>query len=412
MRKKKLMVLGAGQCQVPIIQQAQKMGFAVIAVSIGGNYPGLSIADKFYEIDVRAQEKILEVAAHEKIDGILTDQTDIPVPSVAYVAEKLGLPGIGSDCAQCFTNKYRMRQYCDQLGIPVPRHVQADSWRQALQLITDFCFPLVLKPVDSQGSRGVVRVGNGDELRKVFDHVIGYSVARQVIVEEFIQGREVVVEGFKVDGKFLNLVIGDRRYFDLPNMFIPRQTLFPSTVKPELQQKILKLNERLIKGFDPRFGITHSEYLVNEETGDIRLVETAIRGGGVFISSDLIPLASNVDANQKLIKLATDNGDIALNEEDIAGKASAYLCFYLPVGRIHRMHGVKELREIAGVHAAYLDDIAIGGITSHPTDKTMRKGPILIAADDRPGLEKIIEEVRQTLIIEVSTSDGLKGIIW
>jgi biotin carboxylase len=406
------MVLGAGQCQVPIIQQAQEMGFSVIAVSVGGNYPGFSIADKFYEIDVRDKEKILEVADHEKIAGILTDQTDLPVPTVAHVAEKLGLPGIGYDCALCFTNKFRMRRSCEQLGIPVPRHTQAASRQEAEQLIADFSFPLVLKPVDSQGSRGVVRADSGDELREVFDRALKYSAARQVIVEEFVPGREIVVEGFKSDNIFVNLVIGDRRYFDLPNMFIPRQTLFPSVIHPELQKRILELNDRLIRGFDPRFGITHSEYLVNEETGDIHLVETAIRGGGVFISSDLIPLASNIDANSLLIRLATGEEGITLHEEDITEKASAYLCFYLPPGRIHRIGGVKELREIPGVHAVYLDDLSVGCMTSNLTDKTMRKGPILIAAEDRPRLEKIAEAVRQTLAIEVATSEGMKGIIW
>jgi biotin carboxylase len=406
------MVLGAGQCQVPIIQQAQEMGFSVITVSVGGNYPGFSIADKFYEIDVRDKEKILQVAAREKIVGILTDQTDLPVPTVAHVAEKLGLPGIGYDCALRFTNKYRMRQSCEQLGIPVPRHTQAASWQEAMPLIADFSFPLVLKPVDSQGSRGVVRVNSGDELRKIFDQVLKYSAAGQVIVEEFVQGREIVVEGFKSDNIFVNLVIGDRRYFDLPNMFIPRQTLFPSAISPESQKRILELNIRLIRGFDPRFGITHSEYLVNEETGEIHLVETAIRGGGVFISSDLIPLASNIDADSLLIRLATGEGGVILNEENIAEKASAYLCFYMPPGRIHHIHGVKKLREIPGVHAVYLDDLSVDSITSNLTDKTMRKGPILIAADDRPGLEKIAKEVRQALSVEVETSDGLKGIIW
>jgi carbamoyl-phosphate synthase large subunit len=408
----KVMVLGASQCQVPIIRQAQDMGFEVIVVSIGGNYPGFSVADKAYEIDVRDREQILQVARKEGISGILTDQTDIPVLTVAYVADKMGLPGIGYDCALRFTNKYEMRQYCQRIGIPVPKHVQVGSCREALSVAADLQFPLVIKPVDSQGSRGVAKVPGMAELEAAFGKAINFSAVHQAILEEFCTGKEIVIEGFMGSNDFVNLVIGDREYFNMSDMFIPSRTIFPSNVHPELQEELFDLNSRLIKGFNPKFGITHSEFLVDESTGEIKLVETAVRGGGVFISSDLIPLASGVDANRLLIEYATGTGNASIDVDQIRHHASAYLCFFLPEGHIRSIRGVSEARSIKGVHKVFLDNLQVGDTVGPMTDKTMRKGPILISAENRPQLDEIIAEVQNTLKIEVQTSSGVGSMVW
>lgn len=406
------MVLGASRFQVPIIKQAQKMGYAVIAVSVEGNYPGFAVADKSYKIDVRDYEEIIKIARNEKISGILTDQTDISVPTVAYVARALGLPGIEVECALRFTNKNTMRQYCDQIGIPVPQYAQAHSIQEAIALTKPLRFPLILKPVDSQGSRGVIQVNTRGELESVFQDVLVHSSVKKVICEEFFQGKEIVIEGFMANNEFANLVIGDREYFDLPNIFIPRQTLFPSQIEPELQQVLLELNTKLIKGFSPKFGITHSEYLVNEKTGDIRLIETAIRGGGVFISSDLIPLASDIDVNEPLIAHAMGEEVVSLYRIQPKQRASAYLSFYLPEGNISSVQGMQEVQAITGVRKAFLENIRVGMTTSKMADKTSRLGPILVAAETYDDLQKIITEVRNTLKIEVSTLEGIQKMIW
>ncbi len=412
MVKKKIMILGASQCQVPIITQAQEMGFEVVVVSVTGNYPGFSVADKAYEIDVRDRGKILEVAKEERICGILTDQTDLPVLTVAYVADQLGLPGVGYDCALRFTNKYNMRQYCERVGVPGPKHSKVSSLQEAVSLAKDFRFPLVLKPVDSQGSRGVIKIDVKDDLEDAFQKAIVHSAVQEVILEEFFQGREVVIEGFMANNQFTNLVIGDREYFDLPNMFIPRQTIFPSQIKSELQERLLELNTKLVKGFAPKFGITHSEFLVDERTSEVRLVETAIRGGGVFISSDLIPLASGINVNKRLISLASGEGDTTIDLGQVTQRAAAYMCFCLPEGQIHSVKGLQDVQAINGVRKAFLDDLQVGRLVPETTDKTMRQGPILIAGENRQDLQDIMDNVQDTLKIEVKTPTGIKNMIW
>jgi carbamoyl-phosphate synthase large subunit len=409
--KKKLMIVGAGENQVPIITLANQKGYYTIVVSIDGDYPGFHICDQAYRIDVREKEHILEIARKENICGILTDQTDIPIPTVSYIAEQMCLPGIGYDCALSFTNKYIMRQCCDKTGIHALKYCQASSFDEANSFADRIQFPLIVKPVDSQGSRGVSKVDHYDEFKKKFNAAKTFSATGFVILEEFFQGREIVVEGFVSDFRVSNLIIGDSYDFDIPDMFIPKQRIFPTLLNDDLKQKILTLNSYLISNLKLKFGITHAEYLINENTGQICLIEIAARGGGVFISSDLIPLGCGIDANDLLIKLVT--GDkIELDEQKIQEAGSGYICFYLPEGTIRNIKGLEEITDLPGVHKAFLNNMEVGRQTVKMKDKTMRLGPILIAGKNRQAVNETIERVKETLIVEVETEEGIKGIIW
>ena len=409
--KKKLMIVGAGENQVPIITLANQKGYYTIVVSIDGDYPGFHICDQAYRIDVREKEHILEIARKENICGILTDQTDIPIPTVSYIAEQMCLPGIGYDCALSFTNKYIMRQCCDKTGIHVLKYCQASSFDEAKSFADRIQFPLIVKPVDSQGSRGVSKVDHYDEFKKKFNAAKTFSATGFVILEEFFQGREIVVEGFASDFRVSNLIIGDSYDFDIPDMFIPKQRIFPTLLNDDLKQKILMLNSHLISNLKLKFGITHAEYLINENTGQICLIEIAARGGGVFISSDLIPLGCGIDVNDLLIKLVTGE-KIKLDEQKIQEAGSGYICFYLPEGTIRNIKGLEEITDLPGVHKAFLNNMEVGRQTVKMKDKTMRLGPILIAGKNRQAVNETIERVKETLIVEVETEEGIKGIIW
>jgi biotin carboxylase len=411
MEKKKLMILGAAANQVPIITKAKQMGFFTIAVSVDGNYPGFAISDMPCKIDVREKEKLLEIARQEKICGILTDQTDISVPTVAYVAEKMGLPGIGYDCALRFTNKFKMRQHGERIGILMPEYYQASSLEEAWKYARRIGLPFILKPVDNQGSRGVSKVIHFDEFEEKYFAAKSFSKEGFVIMERFFNGREIVVEGFASDFDFTNLIIGDSYNFDLPDMFIPRRRIFPTALNDGLKNKVLEVNNRLVKGLGLKFGITHSEFLVDENTEEICLMEIAARGGGVFISSDLIPLCCGIDVNELLIRIAAGE-KASIDPEAMQERASGYICFYLPEGKILGAHGVEALSNIHGVHKVSLKDISAGAMATRMKDKTQRLGPILLSGMDRQAIQKTIDQVQDTFTVDVETSAGIAGIQW
>lgn len=410
--KKRIFVLGAGKYQVPLIEKCRAMDCEVLVASIPGPYPGFDIADRAYPVDVRDKETLLRIAREQEIDAILTDQTDIPVATAAWVADQLGLPGIGVDCALRFTNKKLMQQVCLTLGITTLSSHVTDSLDALTVSARNIGYPVVVKPVDNQGSRGVSRVDKKEEIEAAFREAHRYTSTGEILVEKLFVGREIVIEGFSLDGTYTNLIIGDRTYFDIPGRFIPQATLFPTNLSHELKDQLLNINNRLVTGFGLPFGITHSEYLVNEQTGEIRLIEVAARGGGVFISSDLIPLCCGLDVNKLLIQRSLGTSVVVDYTSTMEVAASGYICFTLPEGVIDQPPNIEEIENIVGVYRACLEDLDSGKKIHRTMDKTMRQGPILIRAESREGLDKIHKRVQQALSITISTPDGVRGPIW
>ncbi len=410
---KKVLVIGAGLGQVAIISKARTKGFYVTAVTPHGNYPGIPLADDILWTDIFNKEYIAEYAKDKSYSAVISDQSDLTMPTVAYVSSSLGLPGNKIEQVLAYSNKRLFRNNCELLGIPVPRHTSSSEPWVSKQFLT--CpFPWIVKPEDSQSSIGVTRINSKEEIQVALSNAIAKSRSGCAIVEEFFHGHEVVCEGFIYHGKYYNLAFADRKYFDLGNLFIPCQSLFPSTVHKDLLNQIIAYEEKLAEYVHPNFAIVHSEYLINLSSGEIRVVESALRGGGVWISSDLIPMCTGIDINELLLECALGieddvEGQLAKKQSDAAG----YVCFYLPDGIIESISGIDEIRRLPYVSLACLDDLSVGMKTSPMTYKGARKGPILVKANSRSELNENVKKVQAVLEIGVRTPDGkLKGICW
>lgn len=407
---KKVLVIGAGIGQINIVKLARTKGCHVTVVSINGDYPCIPLADEFFECDIYERDRIVEYARENHIDAVLSDQNDLMMPTVAYVAEKLSLPGNTFAQQLSYTDKNKFRSICDKLNVPVPKHVAVNS----NSLPADFKAPLpwIIKPADSQSSIGITKIASFDEYSSAVVFALSKSKKHEAIVEEFFVGTEFVCEGFIYKGKYYNLMFGDRRYFS--GTLLPCQTLFPTNLLPGIVQKqIIKCETKIAAEVNPSFGIVHSEYLVNLDTGEFRIIDTALRGGGVYISSHLVPLTTGIDINSALV-------DCALGEEiDIENimakkemKASAYVCFNLPEGIIKSVHGAEKVKTMPNV--SFFDDgnLVVGASTGKMEVKGNRKGPIIAYANDREELEEVIGKIKETLSVSVSVSDGKSQIIW
>ena len=409
----KLLIVGASIGQVPLLMKAKRRGIHVTVVSIPGNYACFPLADDIIYADIFDRELVVAEAKKHGITAVISDQNDLMAPTVAYVSEKLGIPGNRFETVMTYCNKNHFRDACDKADVPCPKHIAVDSIDfDVASLGCDF--PLMVKPADSQSSIGVKKVNNPEELNAALKVALEKSPTGSAIVEEFFEGREVVCEGFINEGKYYLLQFADRKYFDLTDVLIPSQTIFPSTLGEQLRNRIVGYEQALAKNTMPSFAITHSEYLVNELTGEIRIVETALRGGGVYISSDLIPMATGIDINDVLLDKAMG---INVNVDEVFSKrkneAAAYVCFYLPEGKIVSAEGVEKLKAMSFVKKAYIDDLAVGQQTKPPTYKGARKGPILVQGENREDLEKNILTVQETLKVTVKTDAGdICNICW
>lgn len=414
--RKKILIIGAGDFQLPLVQQAAKTCQVLLAAPVISAAFDPYISDRLI-VDVRDESAILAFAQEHKIDGVITDQTDIAVRSVAYVAEKMGLPGIGYETGLLFTDKSRMRKRLAELGLPLLANRTVSSVEDAIAFYRELggakssaSVRVIIKPLDTQGSRGVQVCASEQEIRDKYDEAARWSGSHEVIVEHFATGREFVVESLVLDHQYRTLCIGDTLYFDIPDAFAAKSRIFPTTADNALRQKVLDLDEKIITGFSLTQGITHSEYIM--EGDEVYLIETAARGGGVFISSDLISLSSGLHTEQFLI-------DIALGQQKEMPRIlpqqcfCGYMAFYLPVGRVIRADGIEDVLAFPFVHRTQLGKLHVG-IENHEgaTDKTSRLA-LIVSGDTREELMQHMAQVRSTLQIEVEAPDGsIRQPIW
>ena len=408
----KLMIIGAGIGQIPLIDKAKKRGIHVTVVSIPGNYPGFALADDIIYCDIYDRDKLVDIARENKITSVLSDQNDLMMPTVAFIAEHLGLPGNRFSQVQAYCNKNTFRTNCDLLGIPVPRHVEIKTISEDLKKIT-FPLPWMVKPADSQSSIGVCKVESEEEAIAALQIAIEKAPSRSAIVEQYFVGHEVVCEGFIIKGQYYLLNFADRIYFNLGNLSIPSQTLFPSDISQSIKDRIVRCEEKMAKYINPSFAIVHAEWLIND-SGEICAVESALRGGGVYISSHLIPFSTGIDINDVLLDFATgktiDPNEIISHRQEAA---AGYVCFYLPEGTITEIKGIEALNNLPFVRMVALSDLSVGQKTNKMTYKGQRLGPILVTGKNRTELNAHIEIIKQTLQISVVSPEGeKKEIIW
>lgn len=410
--KKIAMVLGAGRSQLNTINLCKKYGYEVLVVSIPGDFPGFLIADYVENVDVRDKELVYELAKKYEIDAILSAQLDEAVPTIAYVAQKMGLPGIKYEIAVAFQNKEKMRAKANAAGINNPLYFATNDINELQAYASQIGFPLIIKPVDSSASRGVSKVNSPKELLMAYEKAMSFSNIRKVIIEECIQGTGYSVDAITINGNVLNLDIGVKTDFCLDDKFITKDTIMidaDSAKNNSEMLKTLEANKLLIERMGLTQGITHAEYIVRD--GEVYLVEIAARGGGVFISSDLVPLITGVDIEDIYVKQAL--GFDVSEKISIKKGCAAFLCYLLPSGTIVAIEGINQINSFPGVVKAFFDNVFVGMTVDEVAHKASRKGPILVTANSIEDCKRLFNEIKNTLNIVVLDKYGnKKGIIW
>lgn len=293
------MILGAGIIQIPVIRKAKELSYHTIVVDYDAHAPGIGYADEFYAISTNDKLQVLALAQEKKVDGILTT-SDYPVNVVAHVSHVLGLPGMSEKLAEICTNKYLQRSYFQEHQINVPRFLLITSFENLTEV--DY-FPCIIKPVDSSASRGVKKVDTSEELQAQFAETLRNSKSGQVIVEEYIEGKEYSVETLSQHGKHHiiqiteKLTIGEEQGYFVEDTHIEPARLSENE-KRQVESAVLDILDKLQVDNCP----THTELKVNRK--GIFVVEVACRLGGDYITSDLVPLSTGVDMLGNLIKLS------------------------------------------------------------------------------------------------------------
>lgn len=404
---KTVMILGANVLQMPLIERANERGYNTVVVSPVTSEPGHRIATFSEKCDVVDEEGVLNLARKYHIDGIITDQTDLPVRTISYVANKLGLPGNDYNVACVFTDKFLMREKCKELGIRTLQYKLCHNLNDVIGFYESVGRDIILKPVDNQGSKGVFKISSNEDIYEKFDEAIKYSRSNRVLAEEFVIGREFLVEGICLNYEYKNLCCGDTLYFDIPDVFSARTREFPSIASPKLIQKVMETNAKIATGFGLKQGITHGEYII--DGNDVILIEIAARGGGVFISSDLISLQTGLCTEDFLLDIALGQatGFPVIKKQN---QCCCYVAFFLPEGTISRIEGVEEIKSLPYTHHNNFDSLSVGTVINKARDKTGRFF-VIVSAKDHEQLMEHIAHIQNCIHIYMNGSSNSK-IIW
>jgi biotin carboxylase len=209
-RGKTVLFVGAGRHQRRAIGRVQELGVRVVAVDGNAEAPGLALADAGETVDFTDIDAVAAVGRAHSVDGVLTVAADRAVPVVAAVAERLGLPGIGSETAHLATNKIAMRRVFADRGVPQPQFAGVRHFPEVKAAARAVGFPAVLKPADSAGQRGIFLVRSADELAAQLVLTIAASPTEEAIVERYHEGREVNTLLVARDGEVRLLTASDR----------------------------------------------------------------------------------------------------------------------------------------------------------------------------------------------------------
>lgn len=303
---KKIAIIGASYLQLPLVLKAKEMGLKVICFAWKEGAVCAEYSDTFYPISIIEKDEILSVCQKEKIDGICTIASDVAAPTVAYVAEKMGLKGNSFESAVKANNKSLMRQAFYASSVPCPKFDVVESPDAAFG--KEWKFPLIVKPIDRSGSLGVTKVEDISTLGSAIETALSYSFSHKAMVEEFIEGREISVEFISFNGEHYPLTITDKVTTGAPH-FVELEHHQPSTLPSATYDEIYGITRRALDSLGVTNGASHTEYKITED-GRIYIIELGARMGGDFIGSDLVYLSTGYDFVKGVIEVALDQFDI------------------------------------------------------------------------------------------------------
>jgi biotin carboxylase len=320
---KKIAILGASYLQKPLVEKAITMGLETHCFAWDTEDAVCkNIAHYFYPISVLEKDLILEQCRKVSIDGIATIATDICVPTICYIAEKLQLISNSYASSIISTNKYEMRKCFSKANLSSPKFTAMSEFN--FSNLNNFKYPLIVKPTDRSGSRGVHKVVNLVELKEAFYLAIKESIEKRVIIEEFIEGIEISVESISWKGSHYILSITDKITTNAP-YFVELEHHQPSQLKDSLKNLIITETKSALDALNIVYGAGHTELKITSNEG-IYIIEVGARMGGDFIGSHLIPLSTGYDYLEGVINVALNKFVIPdLSRNCFAGVY--YLCF-------------------------------------------------------------------------------------
>lgn len=380
---KAILVFGCGELQKSIIGRAHKMGLFVVGIDPMPNAYAKDEVDAFEVVGGQDYEGTIAVAKRFNVKAVVTAATDKPLVMMARVAKELNLPFYSVETAQWSTDKFQMKKKFIEGGVPCAIGRLAKS----IDEITDLQLPLIVKPRDNSGSRGVILCRNQHELEEAFKEALGYSHLDSVLVEEFIEGQEYSIESLHYNGRTEVIQFTEKTTTPFPyNVELAHKQ--PANLTEEQKNAIREIICKIAKCMKFENCPSHTELKINER--GVFVIETSPRLGGGNITSHLVPLSTGINMEDQLLSIAL--GENINTEASRINKASGVKFLELKEGKVKRIY--PEISEVTNwpnmVDFHY--DLKEGTEVHSFKSGLDRYGQFIIQTENRMKLDSMIKE--------------------
>lgn len=339
------MFLGATQFQIPPIKYAKSQGHYVITCDYLPDNPGHKFGDEYHNVSTTDKDAVLRLAQELNIDGIVAYASDPAAPTQAYVGNKMGLPSNPYSSVEILSRKDLFRDFLAKHNFLTPKSNSFYQLKEAKPWFEQISKPVIVKPVDSSGSKGVSKIDNLTELQAAFEYALTFSREKKVVIEEFFvrDGYQVAGDGFVVDGKLAFRCWANEHFDKLCENFVPIGESFPSIMSDATQQQAHSETQRLLELLNIQNGALNFDFHYNAN-GDFSFLELGPRNGGNLIP-EVIKYATGVD----LVKYTVDSA-LGLDCSDLKmvttkGFYSSYILHAYKSGIVKEIWYSDEIRK-------------------------------------------------------------------
>ena len=390
MAKRSVLVFGVGELQRSIILRAKAMGLFVVGIDPCEDAYCKDDVDAFEVVGGQDFERTCAVVEKYGIHAIVTAATDKPLVMMARIAEKYGFPFYSVETAQWSTDKFRMKQRFITGDVPCARGRLISNAEDA----KDLYFPLICKPRDNSGSRGVKLCSTLEELQQSIDEALQYSRLDTVLVEEYIEGREFSIEGLHYQGKSYVVQFTEKKTTPFPYN-VELGHIQPAKLTDEQREAIRTIIDKIGKALHFEFCPSHTELKINDR--GIFVIETSPRLGGDYITSTLTPLSTGVNIEDQLLHIAF-NEDIETTPTKQQFSGVRFFAFEegSVIRRVPDAHFVKSWPHVVDFEFKLKKGDKVNRITS----SLNRYGQLILQAGNREAIEEAFRRYEEVITEE------------
>ena len=399
---KSIVLLGGGPEQADAIKISKELGYNTIVLDSNPLVVGRKFADKFIQCDIANSSQVFRNIENLGVHGLMVHAIELSTV-VAEVSEKLGLPSVSRDAAINATNKLKRLEILKKNHIPCAEFGSAADINEAKNVAQDIGYPVVIKPVDNAGSRGVIQIKNSEKMEQYFDESIQFCKnKKEIIVEEYLTGPQVSTETVVYKNKCYTTGFSDRNYCNLKKYepyFIEDGGDMPSNLPNETQKEAIQIAEKAIKSLGINFGAAKGDILIHNNTPYV--LEMASRTSGGRFLSHQVPAATGVNILFPLIKMSVSD-QISVEEFKPKFNRGSSIRHIIPnPGKIVSITGVDKAQKIEGVIDIILsDDLQEGKVISPIKNHTNRKGIVITVGKNRNEAIQRAERARDLINIK------------